>query len=165
MKHIAGIFQNSADAFHAYDRLIKAGFEAEKVSLIVSPEGRDRVFTNVTTTEQGAKDAVKGSIAGAVGVGTLSALVGGLTALIIGPGVLAVGPLLIALSSGAAGAAIGSLSGALVEAGFSRDDATAYSEALENNKAVIVLHDTPDDREAIARDILRWEGATPGRAA
>jgi hypothetical protein len=165
MTDIAGVFGSSAQANHAYEQLLKAGFHPGNISLIVSKEGYDRVFTGVTTTKQGAHDAAKGAALGALGVGALGTLVGGLMALVIGPGVLAAGPLYIALSSGVAGAAIGGLSGALVEAGFSHDEAGEYVQALEAGKVVLVLHDIDPKQVETARIILRSVGAQPRDAA
>jgi hypothetical protein len=166
MPNIAGTFTHNGAANHAYSRLVEAGFKPDKISLLVSQEGRDRIFTGATTTEQGAHDARKGGVAGAIGVGALGVLVGGLTALLAGPvSFFAAGPLLIALSSGGAGAVIGGLSGALVEAGFSKDDAGEYEKELKAGKAVLVLHDVDTDRVATARAILAAEGAAPQYAA
>lgn len=159
MTNIAGIFDSYERANDAYANLVAAGFDARQTSLLVSEKGRERIFTNATKTNKGAHDAARGALAGAVGVGALAALVGALTAIIIGPGVLAAGPLFIALSSAAGGAVVGSLSGALVEAGFSHDEAGEYAEALEAGKAVIVIHDVEMSRADEARAILSGAGA------
>lgn len=160
MTAIAGIFSNQTDANLAATELVHAGFDSYDISFLVSEQSRDLVFNGQTTVKTGAKDAARGGLMGAAAGGVLGALAAGLTAIAFpGGGVLVAGPVAMALAGGGAGAALGTLSGALVEAGFSQDEAGSYADELKNGKAIIVVHPEDERRIAAARGILRMAGA------
>ncbi|MCC7207040.1 MAG: general stress protein [Anaerolineae bacterium] len=124
--------------------LLERGHPGEDISLITLPPNSDKVTIrqpgeNVTSSEGAGFGAVVGGIAGAlVGLATLT--IPG-----IGP-VLVAGPLAVALSgvTGAllgagAGALTGGLTAALVDFGFTEEEAGALAEQLQSGRAIVAV--------------------------
>jgi hypothetical protein len=168
-KNVAGVFNDRIDAGLAVSQLIDTGFLQDEISVLITGDGRDKVFTGATTVEEGAHDAAKGGLAGAVAGGALGAILAGLTAvgsiLVPGSGLLMSGPMVAALAGAGGGATLGGLSGALVAAGFSRDESSKFEKDLKAGRIVIVVHPDDDEEEAAARAILMTSGAIKTKAA
>ncbi len=166
MKIISGSFDNRLNADQAVTQLIAKGFRQEDISLIMSDRTRDAMFSDTTEKyeHESTGDKVgKGGFAGALTAGAIGALIGGLTAVgsvvIPGAGLLVAGPIIGALTGAGVGAASGGLLGALLAAGFADDEAKLYEkEVVEHNKVLVVVH-AEDSKAAIARSILKDNGA------
>jgi hypothetical protein len=101
---------------------------------------------------------MKGGLTGMVAGGALGALVASLAAVgsvaVPGAGLLVTGPIAATFSGAAVGGMFGGLSGALVAATFSEDEAGKFSEELEQGKVVLAAHPRDEQQQAIARAIL-----------
>jgi len=155
MATVAGIFDNPLNANQAITDLLEIGIGRDDVSLMMSDKTRDR-FNAVAGSESSRvlSDTTTGSISG----GILGALLAGLTAIgtlsIPGIGLLVFGPL-IAISAGlGVGVVTGGVVGALVAAGLNQVDASKHADALKAGKAVLVIHNIPDEEVTSIRSIL-----------
>lgn len=137
-------YDNVETAERVVQTLLERGHRGEDISLITLQRDSDKVTIrqpgeDVTSAEGAGFGAVVGSIAGAlVGLATLS--IPG-----IGP-VLVAGPLAVALSgmTGAllgagAGALTGGLTAALVDFGFTEEEAGALAEQLKSGRAIVAV--------------------------
>jgi hypothetical protein len=159
MKTIAGIFESNITADRAVSALLDEGFTKDEISLIMSDKTRQKIFTS---TDDEANRVARGGAVGAALGGALGALAAGLTTvgIIVVPGgsLLAVGPVIAALSGAGAGATVGGLAGALIQAGFAADEANQYAEEINHGKFVVVVH-ASGDRAMIAESVLSNAGA------
>jgi len=160
MKTVSGIFDNRITADKAVSELLDEGFVKDDISLIMSDKTRERLFSS---TDDEANRVAKGGLSGAAIGGALGALIAGLTMVggivVPGAGLLVVGPLVAALSGAGAGATLGGLSGALINAGFAADEANRYENEIKRGKAVVIVHASNPERIAIAQNALRSCGA------
>ncbi len=161
MNVIAGIFDSEIAANRAVSDLLDEGFTKDNISLLMSEQTRNRLFSS---TDDEANRAAKGALAGASIGGVLGALLVGLSAagalVTNGGSLLVAGPIVAALSGAGAGAVAGGLGGALIRAGFAADEANAYEEEIKRGKAVVVVHATGDRLIGVARNVFRSAGAT-----
>ena len=147
---VLGIVPNRAVAERVIADLVRAGFPASDVSVLLANDDstRDIALEHGTKAPVGA--VAGGTTGGAVG-GTLGVLAGmGLLAI---PGVgpfVAAGPIMAALSGAALGAAVGSLTGALVGLGVPEVRAKTYEGKLRTGGALVSVH---------AEDKVRVEAA------
>lgn len=157
MQHAVGIFSSRRDAEHALIELRDAGFDMDKVSVIVKHADRSDAIGGVGVRDREDDQVEGGAKAGA----TAGAVTGGIIGLAGSIGVLAipgvgaaaeVGILLAnTLLGGAIGAAGGALLGALVGWGVPEDRAKYYNERVSQGDYLVVVQGT-------AEDILRAEG-------
>lgn len=163
---IAGIFDSDIVADKAVSELLSDGFVRDDISLIMSDQTRDRLFSS---TDDEANRAAKGAVAGAAVGGTLGAIVAGLTAagaiMTSGGALLVAGPIVAALSGAGAGGVVGGFAGALIRAGFAADEANRYEEEIKRGKAVVIVHADNENKAAIARAAFRIYGASAPKAA
>lgn len=153
-KTVVGLFERTLLAEDAIQKLQKAGFERNNIS-IVAREGSKELDSGDNTMSK----AVAGAGAGAI-VGGIAGLVAGLGALTI-PGVgpvIAAGPLAAALSSAGIGAAAGGLIGALTGINIPESDANYYAEEIRRGGALVVVK-TDDEHAQLARQTLNDAGA------
>jgi len=166
MHTIAGIFDNDIMAEKAVAELLGEGFVKDDISLLMSSQTRDRLFSS---TDDEANRVAKGAVAGATVGGALGALLVGLTsagAIITSGGALLVaGPIVAALSGAGAGALTGGVVGALVRAGFAADEANRYESEINSGKAVVIAHAADERRAVIARAAFNRLGAVATQAA
>jgi len=159
MTAITGTFSNKAEAEKAISDLEASGIKSSEISLIVSEATRQKMFNDNVTNEERASSSVKSAGSGAVLGGALGALVAGLTAVgaIVVPGIgfLAAGPIVAIFMGAGAGAATGTLAGALVGAGIPDAEANEYEKALKSNKALVIVHTDDVMKAGAARDIFR----------
>ncbi|MFB2768233.1 general stress protein [Pelatocladus sp. BLCC-F211] len=146
-----GVFSNRNAAEHALTELRDAGFNMNKISVIVKDSDRTGDVAGVDTQKGVGNKADEGAAAGAVTGGIL----GGLTGLLVGLGTLAipgVGPILLAgelattLATTAAGAGIGAaaggLLGALVGLGIPEERARVYNERVSRGDYLVMVEGT-----------------------
>jgi|ERR687886_1555201 uncharacterized membrane protein len=157
IQHAIGVFSNRRDAESALTELRDAGFNMDRVSVIVTNADRDDQIGGANVTDRKGDQieggAASGATTGAV-AGSIIGLVGSLGVLAI-PGVgvaTEVGVLLgNALIGGAIGAAGGALVGALVGWGVPEDRAKYYDERVAGGDYLVVV-------EGTAEELLRAEG-------
>ncbi len=156
MQNVAGVFNNKMDANKGLSELLDAGFKKEDISLIVSDKARNAIFP-MSTSDVGEK-ATRGGTAGALWGGAIGALLAGLTTIgsltIPGVGLLVTGPIIAVLAGAGAGASVGGLSGALINAGFAADEARRYEDEIKAGRAVVIVR-TSDENADKARGLLR----------
>jgi hypothetical protein len=164
MEAVTGVFSTRSDAERAAEKLIAAGVEGDKVTLL-TPGGTDKIdkelqMVPVVAGEQSgmgkAIGGVVGAAAGLSGGPLLAAFVPG-----VGP-ILAVG-LLGAAVLGAAGASLGAIAGGKLESsmteGLPEDELFVYEDALRKGRSVVIAL-TQERRDASRlRELLKAEGA------
>jgi uncharacterized membrane protein len=167
IQRAVGIFSNRRDAEHALTELRDAGFDMNKVSVIVkNADPNDQI--GGAGVSDGKEDQVEGgtkagATAGAV-TGGLIGLIGGLSLLAIpGVGPVAEAGVLLAntLLGGAIGAAGGALVGALLGWGVPEEKAKYYGDRVSQGDYLIIVESTAEDilrAEAILdnRGVLDW---------
>lgn len=157
---MTGLFPDRDSAERAYGAAIGCGYRPDEVSVLMSDETRKRNFSKdkEAKSELGTK-AAEGAGIGAMGGGTLGALLLGLSAAgfaIPGIPIIALGPLAAALSGAGVGGALGGLIGGLVGAGIPEERARVYEEGLK--RGGIVLGTTPRTDEDADRLEREWAG-------
>jgi hypothetical protein len=154
---VVAAFDTVDAATSAIERLVKAGFPSNRVSVIGQGLQSEVQLNGFVTTGDIAKT---GAAAGAW-VGGLFGLLTGVAALFI-PGVgpvLAIGPLastVVGATEGAVGAGVLS---AIVGYFVSKKHIPKYSEYLRAGKSLVVVHGSPDDVQR-AKQILEQTGGT-----
>ncbi len=167
MTDVTGIFDNRIEAEKAITALFNAGFDKDDISLVVTDSARDKILDDRVKTVKGDEEsrAAKGGVSGAVLGGALGAIAAGLTAVgaiaIPGAGLLAAGPLVAIFSGVGAGAAVGGLAGAFIEAGYPNDEAKRYEEAVKAGKALVIVHVKNEERVPAARAALKNASSMP----
>jgi hypothetical protein len=174
---VVGMFESSADARYAVDRLRDSGLRIDDVSVVERDPARyeaGRSYADAPyeyreyTTEELGNETAGGLVVGALVGGTLGTLAG-LGALVI-PGIgpiLAAGPLAGALIGGSAGAVTGTVVGALIEAfNVPEEHAEIYTRRLSEGRTMVAVHADPADAagvQAIFREsnAERFEWAEP----
>src|SRR5919199_3715421 len=167
IQHAIGVFSNRRDAESALTELRDAGFNMDRVSVIVTNADRDDQIGGANVTDRKGDQieggAASGATTGAV-AGSIIGLVGSLGVLAI-PGVgvaTEVGVLLgNALIGGAIGAAGGAIVGALIGWGVPEDRAKYYDDRVSQGDYLIILEGTAEEilrAEAILdnRGVLDW---------
>ncbi len=162
IQRAVGIFSNRRDAEHALTELRDAGFNMDRVSIIVeNAERNDRIGgagVSDSKEEQVEGGTKAGATTGAV-TGSVIALVGSLGVLAL-PGVGAAAEVGILLANtllgGAIGAASGALLGALIGWGVPEDKAKHYSDRVAGGDYLVVV-------EGTAEEILRADAILDNR--
>jgi uncharacterized membrane protein len=162
LQHAVGIFSNRRDAEYALTELRDAGFNMDRISVIVKNADRDDQISGADVSDRKAEQIEGGSKAGATTgavTGSIIGLVGSLSILAI-PGVgvaTEVGVLLgNALLGGLIGAAGGALAGALIGWGVPEERAKYYDERVSQGDYLVVVQGT-------AEELLRAEAVLENR--
>lgn len=158
MSHlVTGIFHSRDSAERAVDDLIRSGFSANDVSLLMSDSTQGREFGIKTGTK-----APEGAATGAAIGGTLGAVAAGLAAVasitIPGFALVAAGPIVAALTGLGAGAAAGGLTGALVGLGIPEHEAKLYHDEIQHGRILVGVY-AAKDRTSQAKSIMDAAGA------
>jgi hypothetical protein len=153
---VFGIYSTRVAVKNATDSLVKAGFPASDISVLL-PQSLDG------PSEMGMEKATKapegtaaGATAGGVIGGTLGVLVGiGLLAI---PGLgpfIAAGPIMAGLAGLGVGGAVGGLTGALIGMGIPEFEAKRYEGRLQKGGILLSVHcDTAEEIKRANDD--RW---------
>jgi len=154
---VTGIFSSRAAADHAAEELMKSGFSAEDISLLMSETTQGREFAIKPSNK-----APEGAATGATIGGVIGAIAGGLVAVgtlaIPGLALVAAGPLVRAHGGLGAGAAAGGITGALVGLGMPEHEAKFYGDEVRRGGILVGVF-VHDDRARLARDIMNASGA------
>ncbi len=164
-KTITSFFDNYDDAADAVRRLESAGIPRQDISLIANNEG-ERYSSHASRTWDESSRFDDDDHDGAATGATVGTLAGGGAGLLAGLGMLAIpgfGPVVAAgwlvptLVGAGAGAAIGGLTGSLVDVGVDENDAHAYAEGVRRGGALVTVRSSEANVTRIV-DILDDEG-------
>jgi hypothetical protein len=154
-----GIYKSVSAADTATDTLVKAGFTAADVSVLL-PE-------NLGTRQIGTEKATKAPEGATTGAGT-GAVLGGTLGLLAGIGALAIpgvgpfiaaGPIMAALAGIGVGGAVGGFTGALIGMGIPEYEAKRYEGRLKEGGILLSVHCDTSDQIKRAKEILKNTGA------
>jgi hypothetical protein len=160
-KHTAvfGIYKSSAQAEHAVDRLMAAGFSNNDISVLLPDNQSSKEFAHEKNTKA-PEGTTTGVATGGVVGGTLG-LLAGIGALAI-PGLgpfIAAGPIMGALAGLGVGGAVGGLIGALVGMGIPEYEAKRYEGRVKEGGVLLSVHCDTSDEVSRAKDLLKQTGA------
>jgi uncharacterized protein (TIGR02271 family) len=164
-KTITVFFERYEEASDAVRKLEAAGVPHRDISLVANNEG-NRYSSHATRTYDETSSFDDDVSDGAATGATVGTLAGGGAGLLAGLGMLAIpglGPVVAAgwlvstLVGAGAGAALGGLGGALVDAGVDEDDAHAYAEGVRRGGALVTVRSSEADVDRIV-DILDDDG-------
>src|SRR6478672_10618354 len=156
---VFGIFRDRTHVETAVDNLVRAGFRAEDISVLL-PEN---IGTKEFAHEKGTKapeGATAGAGTGAVVGGTLGWLTG-IGALAI-PGLgpfIAAGPIMAALAGAGVGGAVGGIAGALIGMGIPEYEAKRYEGRVAKGGILLSVHSDNSEWTDRAKKILEQTGA------
>jgi hypothetical protein len=153
---VVGIFDMTAEARPAVEDLRGAGFSDAQIGFI-TPYDATGGLKGETRWEEGAEvgAAIGASIGGAAGLMVVAAMLSP-----IGPALVG-GAIVAGLATLGAGAATGTVLGALIGLGIPEDESRWYEAELEKGKSLVIVHNA-DERAEEARAILRRHNATVG---
>lgn len=163
---ITGVFRTREDAEKAYDSLVKRGYNADEIILLMSDKTHKTHFKNNNVgadTDLGNKAMEKAGVGSAIG-GTTGAIIGAIAALgttvaLPGLGLIIAGPIVAALAGAGAGGLAGGLVGGLVGAGIPKEKATLYETSIKEGGIVVgVIPKTSSDRADIGREWNTYGG-------
>lgn len=145
---VIGVFEQESQAEQAVAELWRAGFAPDRIDMANRRIG----VVRGTPRLQFQQDAAEGATAGAV-AGATAGAVAGLVAGSLLPGV---GTVLGGIGGAALGAAGGTFLGPFVAMEISEEDATHYSQAMEQGRSLVIVRQI--GRMDDAREILRAHG-------
>lgn len=157
---VFGIYTTRVAVENAVDSLIRAGFPASDVSVLL-PENlggpRDMGTEKATKAPEGAAAGVTtgGVIGGALGV---LAGVGLLAIPGLGP-FIAAGPIMAGLAGLGVGGAVGGVTGALIGVGIPEFEAKRYEGRLQKGGILLSVHCDTSDEINRAKEVLKATGA------
>jgi len=157
---VFGIYSTRVAVENATDSLIRAGFPAADISVLL-PESlggsRDMGTEKATKAPEGA---AAGVTTGAAIGGTLGVLAGiGLLAI---PGLgpfIAAGPIMAGLAGLGVGGAVGGVTGALIGMGIPEFEAKRYEGRLQKGGILLSVHCDTSDEINRAKEVLKATGA------
>jgi hypothetical protein len=162
MERVTALFPNHSSAQAAVDRLRSMGISDAKLSIVGSHDGENDIkeMANKDVTEGATRGLAVGASAGAI-FGIAAALIPGVGPFITA-GVLASS--LGAVAGGAVAGAVvggttGTLAGAFAQAGYEKDEANYYDEAVTGGQYLVAV-DADDMTEAArVREVLDGQNA------
>jgi len=156
---VFGIYQNSAQAERAVDRVLAAGFSNNDISVLLPDSKSSKEFAHEKNTKA-PEGTTTGVTTGGVIGGTLG-LLAGIGALAI-PGVgpfIAAGPIMASLAGLGVGGAVGGLIGALVGMGIPEYEAKRYEGRVKDGGVLLSVHCDTSDEISRAKELLKQTGA------
>src|SRR6202142_1429323 len=137
---VFGIYKTSTQAERAVDRILKAGFGNNDISVLLPDSQSSKEFAHEKNTKAPEGTATGVASGGVIG-GTLG-LLAGIGALAI-PGLgpfIAAGPIMGALAGLGVGGAVGGLIGALVGMGIPEYEAKRYEGRVKDGGILVSVH-------------------------
>jgi outer membrane lipoprotein SlyB len=149
----AGVFDLRDMADKAVQRLVDAGFDPEKITVVCSERSVREFFPDLETLRPAGKKApARATVGGAIG-----GLLGGVTAAALatstGLGVFVAGAVLVLGGAGA-----GSFIGAMTARGVGKELADYYDQALEQGKILVAVETADETRAADADRVFEALG-------
>jgi hypothetical protein len=161
---LSALFKNPRTAENIYNDLLKKGYKAEDITLMMSDETQKEYFPNMPSAANamGGKALEGMGIGGAVGgtVGAIAAALAaaGTTLAIPGLGIVVAGSLAASFAGAGAGAAAGGLMGALIGAGIPEADGKKYEKGIKEGGIVIgVTPSTANDYQLLKEHWERYQ--------
>ncbi|GAC1626417.1 MAG: hypothetical protein PVS2B2_08380 [Candidatus Acidiferrum sp.] len=156
---VFGIYTNRNSVERATDIIVKSGFAASDISVLL-PEnlGSKQIGTEKAT--KAPEGAATGASSGAVIGGTLG-LLAGIGALAI-PGVgplIAAGPIMAALAGLGVGGTVGGITGALIGFGIPEYEAKRYEGRVQKGGILLSVHCDTSEEIKNAKEIMKSTGA------
>jgi len=155
---VFGIYTSVADADHATDTLVKAGFDPATISALLPEDlGSRQIGTEKST--KAPEGATAGAGSGAVLGGALG-LLAGIGALAI-PGVgplIAAGPIMATLAGVGVGGAVGGFAGALIGLGLPEYEAKRYAGRIEKGAVLLSVHCDTSEQIKRAQEVMKSTG-------
>src|SRR6202049_5033495 len=157
---VFGIYASRLAVENATDSLIKAGFPASDISVLMPETLGGAKYMGTEKATKAPEGTAAGVTAGGVIGGTLGVLAGvGLLAI---PGLgpfIAAGPIMAGLAGLGVGGALGGLVGALVGMGISGYEAKRYEGRVKDGGVLLSVHCDTSDEISRAKDLLKETGA------
>ena len=157
---VFGIYSTRVAVENAVDSLVRAGFPASDVSVLL-PE------TLGGPKDMGTEKATKAPEGTAAGV-TAGGVIGGTLGLLAGVGLLAIpglgpfiaaGPIMAALAGLGVGGAVGGVTGALIGMGIPEFEAKRYEGRLKKGGILLSVHCDTSEEITRAKEVLKASGA------
>jgi hypothetical protein len=157
---VFGIYSTRSAVENATDSLVKAGFPASDISVLL-PESMGG------TKKMGAEKATKAPEGTAAGAAT-GGVIGGTLGVLAGVGLLAIpglgpfiaaGPIMAGLAGLGVGGAVGGVAGALIGIGIPEFEAKRYETRLQKGGILLSVHCDTSEEIKRAKDILERTGA------
>jgi len=153
---VSSVLASEAEADRAVEELRKAGFDRDRISVLMSDSTKTRLFPgDAEKVEEGTGwGAGLGAIAG--GVAALASLPGA-------GGLFVAGPVGAVLTGAATGAVGGGTAGALVGLGVPSDRAERYERRVREGGVAVAVETETRDAAGDAESILRAAGGEGAR--
>src|SRR5580692_6182709 len=157
---VFGIYSTRSAVENATDSLVKAGFPASDISVLL-PESLGG------PKDMGTEKATKAPEGTAAGV-TAGGVIGGTLGLLAGVGLLAVpglapfiaaGPIMAGLAGLGVGGAVGGLTGALIGMGIPEFEEKRYEGRLQKGGILLSVHCGTSDEIKRAKEVLKATNA------
>jgi len=153
---VMGVFESHAQADRAVDALRRAGFQNDRIGVVARNEKGTVTTTGAGEETYAEEGAIAGAVAGAgigglVGLGVIAGVIP-----VIGPAIAA-GTLGTILLNAAGGAAIATVTGALIGLGIPEEEAEYYEGELKSGRYLVTVQ--ADNRAGEAWSILQQHGA------
>jgi hypothetical protein len=157
---VFGIYSTRVAVENATDSLIRAGFPAADISVLL-PESLGG------PKDMGTEKATKAPEGTATGVAT-GGVIGGALGVLAGIGVLAIpglgpfiaaGPIMAGLAGLGVGGAVGGFTGALIGMGIPEFEAKRYEGRLQKGGILLSVHCDTSDEIKRAKEVLKATGA------
>jgi hypothetical protein len=156
---VLGIYTSRVSVENATDALVRSGFSASDVSVLL-PENLGPKSIGTEKATKAPEGAATGATTGAVLGGGLG-LLAGIGALAI-PGLgpfMAAGPIMAALAGMGVGGTVGGFTGALVGLGIPEYEAKRYEGRLQKGGILLSVHCDTSDEIKRAKDLMKSTGA------
>jgi hypothetical protein len=157
---VFGIYSTRVAVENATDSLIRAGFPAADISVLL-PESLGG------PKDMGTEKATKAPEGAAAGV-TTGAAIGGTLGVLAGVGLLAIpglgpfiaaGPIMAGLAGLGVGGAVGGVTGALIGMGIPEFEAKRYEGRLQKGGILLSVHCDTSEEINRAKEVLKTTGA------
>ncbi|HET7109115.1 MAG TPA: hypothetical protein VFI38_20045 [Candidatus Acidoferrum sp.] len=157
---VFGIYSTRVAVENATDSLIRAGFPAADISVLL-PESLGG------PKDMGTEKATKAPEGAAAGV-TTGAAIGGTLGVLAGVGLLSIpglgpfiaaGPIMAGLAGLGVGGAVGGVTGALIGMGIPEFEAKRYEGRLQKGGILLSVHCDTSDEINRAKEVLKTTGA------
>jgi hypothetical protein len=156
---VFGIYRSRNHAENAVDRIAKAGFSQNDISVLLPDVQSTKEFAHEKATKAPEGTAAGVTTGGAIG-GTLGLLAGiGVLAI---PGLgpfIAAGPIMASLAGLGVGGAVGGLVGALVGMGIPEYEAKRYEGRVKDGGVLLSVHCDTSEEITRAKALLKETGA------
>lgn len=156
---VLGIYPTRVAVENATDSLIRSGFSASDISVLL-PENLGPKSIGTEKATKAPEGAATGATAGAILGGGLGVLVGIGTLAIPGLGpFIAAGPIMAGLAGMGVGGTVGGLTGALVGLGIPEYEAKRYEGRLQKGGILLSVHCDTSEEIKRAQELLKGTGA------